>query len=496
MTSSSLNGELLSVLNQINIDEMLDAIKPDEYPPTKNGDDIASGRLFAEVFGSVVRYNKTAKSYFYYDGKVWNIDLENLIAFHLTKHLQKGLFRYIGRKGTDVDKNYMKFVEKMSVHNNRVTMIKEAKDFLFVDSTMWDARGELLNCQNGVYNLQTHEFIPHSPDFLLTKITNVEYNHDAKSEDWEKFIGEVTQSEEKKRYLQVKFGYGMTADTSEESFDILYGSTTRNGKSTTLETISYMLGSYAMNVNPETLLQKPRDSRSPSEDVARLNGCRFLVCPEPPKRMSFDVARLKTFTGGDTLTARFLNEKSFEFVPVFKLFLNTNYLPLVFDNTLFSSGRVRVITFDRHFSEKEQDKTLKRRLRTHDNLSGIFNWCLEGLKIYQREGVTVPQCIKDATSDYQESQDKISQFITDTLEKKTGGIIAINDLYPEYEKWCNDNGCYSERKQNFIEELKSKGLWRKTGTVKGKTKPNVIIGYDIKFKPSDEGEKIWDKTKC
>ncbi len=483
MDSSFMNEELQSVLYQIKIDDLLKKIKPDENYNTKSGDDIASGRLFAEVYRSAVRYDKKIKSFRYYDGKVWKIDDENLIAFHLTKVLYKGLYRYIGLKRSDVSKDFVSYVGKLTTRNKRETMLKESKDFLFVDSKIWDARGELLNCLNGVYNLHTHEFFDHSPEFFLTKITNVEYNPDAKSEDWEKFIEEVTQSKDKERYLQVKFGYGLTSDTSEESFDIIYGKTTRNGKSTVLETMTYILGSYAMNVNPETLIQKPRDSRSPSEDVARLNGCRFLVCPEPPKKMLFDVSRLKTFTGGDTVTARNPYEKSVEFVPCFKLFMNTNYLPVVTDNTLFSSGRVCVITFDRHFTEEEQDRTLKNRLRTPENVSGILNWCLEGLKIYQREGIVVPQCVKQATRDYSESQDKINQFIVDTLEEKTGGVLAVKDIYPKYSEWCKNNGYGVEGKKSFIEELKSKDIWKKTGTVNGKTVVNVIIGYDIAFVP-------------
>lgn len=480
MNNSNLNGEVLSVLNQINIDDILDTLKPDEYENTKNADDIASGRLFAEVFGNVIRYNITAKSYFYYDGKVWKIDDEGLISFHLTKVLQKRLYHYFAKK--DVSPQYTKYVGSLSSRHKREIMLKEAKDYNFVDSTMWDARGELINLQNGVYNLETHEFLPHSPDYLLTKIANVTYNPDAESEDWEKFIGEVTESKEKERYLQTKFGYGMTADTREESLDIIYGRTTRNGKSTVLETIAFMLGTYAQNVNPETLAQKPRDSRSPSEDVARLNGCRFLVCPEPPKKMVFDVARVKTFIGRDTLTARNLYEKSFEFIPCFKLFMNTNYLPVVTDDTLFSSGRVRVITFDRHFDEKEQDKTLKNRLKTPENMSGIFNWMLEGLKRYQSEGIIVPQCVLDATKEYRESQDKLNMFITDTLEERNDGVLTVKEVYSEYLLWCQNNGYYAEKKSNFIDELKNKGLWRKTGTVRGQTQRNVVVGYDFSDK--------------
>jgi len=43
-------------------------------------------------------------------------------------------------------------------------------------------------------------------------------------------------------YLQKAIGYGITADTSLETCFILYGATTRNGKSTLVETIMHMLG--------------------------------------------------------------------------------------------------------------------------------------------------------------------------------------------------------------------------------------------------------------
>jgi putative DNA primase/helicase len=198
--------------------------------------------------------------------------------------------------------------------------------------------------------------------------------------------------------------------------------------------------------------------------------------------MVFDVARVKTFIGRDTLTARNLYEKSFEFIPCFKLFMNTNYLPVVTDDTLFSSGRVRVITFDRHFDEKEQDKTLKNRLKTPENMSGIFNWMLEGLKRYQSEGIIVPQCILDATKEYRESQDKLNMFITDTLEEKNDGVLTVKEVYSEYLLWCQNNGYYAEKKSNFIDELKNKGLWRKTGTVSGQTRRNVVVGYDFSDK--------------
>ena len=93
-------------------------------------------------------------------------------------------------------------------------------------------------------------------------------------------------------------------------------------------------------------------------------------------RDRLSAALVKTLTGNDTITARFLHENGFEFQPQFKLFINTNHLPQVTDVTLFSSGRVKLIPFERHFSEQERDTGLKKELAKPASLSGILNCCL------------------------------------------------------------------------------------------------------------------------
>ena len=99
------------------------------------------------------------------------------------------------------------------------------------------------------------------------------YDPAARSELWIRFIDEVMQGDEEKiKYLQKAIGYGITADTSLETCFILYGATTRNGKSTLVETIMHMLGGssgYAMQMKPESLAQKQNnDSRQANGDIA------------------------------------------------------------------------------------------------------------------------------------------------------------------------------------------------------------------------------------
>lgn len=116
-----------------------------------------------------------------------------------------------------------------------------------------------------------------------------------------------------------------------------------------METFMRLMGDYGKTAKPDTIAQKQTVNGSgPSEDIARLVGVRFVNIPEPDKKLVLSAALVKTLTGNDTVTARFLNENSFEYRPQFKLFINTNHLPTVTDVTLFSSGRAKIIPFERH----------------------------------------------------------------------------------------------------------------------------------------------------
>jgi putative DNA primase/helicase len=220
-----------------------------------------------------------------------------------------------------------------------------------------------------------------------------------------------------------------------------------------------------------------------------LDGCRFLNVSEPPKRMLLDVTLLKQMTGRDPITARNLYEREFTFYPRFKLFMNTNHLPVVTDDDLFASDRINVITFDRHFTAKEQDKTLKDKLITPENVSGIFNWCLDGLKKFIDSGLEPPEPVKKATEDYKSDSDKIGKFINERLEKSETNPrknCKAGDVYFIYQGWCEANGYGCENKASFSAELKYKKIFAETGTVDDVTCKNVVRGYTIKIKESKE----------
>ena len=250
-----------------------------------------------------------------------------------------------------------------------------------------------------------------------------------------------------------------------------------------METYLRLLGEYGSTAVPDTIAQQYKpNGGGPSEDIARLAGARFVNMSEPDKKMVLSAAKVKQMTGNDTITARFLHENSFEYRPEFKLFINTNYLPQVTDITLFASGRVKVIPFERHFAESEQDRGLKAELAKPENLSGILNWCIEGLRLIDSEGFDAPGAVLAATDDYRMNSDKISRFLDEEMEADPLAETRTAEVYTRYKQWCEINGYRPENAANFKTLLSNAGDIQKRrprGSDRTASPVSLLNGYRL-----------------
>lgn len=441
--------------------------------------DAGFAQLFADLTHDTLRFNRTAREWFAYTGKAWKADPGALIAAREAKKFQRELLRYAAELSDDkLREMYIKAINRYSPYGQREALIRDARECFYMDREDLDRDNRLFNVLNGTLNLQDFSFHKHRASDLLTKIAGVNYAQNAQSCDWIRFLDDIMEgNQEKIGFLQRWVGYSLGGTAEEECCLFELGRTTRNGKGTLNYVILKLFGDYGLAAQPETLAQRKfKDSSRPSGDIARLDGCRFLNISEPPKNMLLDAALLKALTGRDLITARHLNEREFTFLPRFALTMNMNYLPFIDDDTLFGSGRIMVLEFTRHFKESEQDKTLKNRLTTPKNLSGILNWSLEGLKMYRAEGLNPPSCVIAATDEYRQSADEIGLFISECLTRSAGNISA-GAAYVRYCEWCKDNGFGSKSKSGFFMDLKQRNMFNACGTVNGKTAHNVVIGY-------------------
>lgn len=364
------------------------AIKLDELKILENNryakNDIGFGRLFADVFRDKAHYVEDRKKWFVFTGEHWESDNAGLRITELGKDLADGLFVYASKtEDENKRKTLLNWCGKWTTRKNRDIYIREAQSIYPMKMLHFDTNPFLFNCKNCTLDIRSGECHEHTPKDYITKISPVVYDQTAQSVRWNTFIDEIMSGDkEKAKYLQKSLGYSLTGDTTYECMFFFYGETTRNGKGTLVESILPVMGDYGITVRAETLAQKTKtDSHAPSEDIARLEGKRFANISEPGKGMLLNSSKIKNMTGNDTLNARFLNENSFDFKAQFKLYVNTNYLPIINDMTLFSSNRIIIIPFNRHFEAEEQDRSLKKKFKEPKTQSAILNWLIDGYRL-------------------------------------------------------------------------------------------------------------------
>ncbi|MBQ9516877.1 MAG: DNA primase [Eubacterium sp.] len=433
-------------------------------------------KVFASVFYCEARYVPERKAWFVYDGIRWQHDLGGLKVMEKSKQIAYCLVQYaMDKYGEDYD--YIKRAVRWHKRRFRETLIRDAASVNPMSIAEFDDNPYLLNFKNGTLDLQSGVFREHFYDDYITKCTNTEYDEKYRSKRFERFIDEVCGGDrDKAAYLQKALGYALCGANTQECLFILYGATTRNGKSTLMESVLGVMGEYACASNPETVALRQTNSNSPSEDIARLRGVRLVNISEPPQNLVLNAARVKTMTGSDTINARFLHENSFDFKPQFKMYINTNHLPVVNDTTLFASNRLHIIPFERHFAPEEQDRHLKEYFAGQDVKNAIGMWLVEGYFMYLAEGLTPPDSVKKATSDYEAASDKIKQFIDERLVREAGAATPTAEVYREYRNWCIGGGMQPLAQNKFSERLK------RYGEVKDKRKNGVVTKCLLSFK--------------
>lgn len=441
--------------------------------------ELRNANLFRLVYAGELAYVPEKKCWYYYNGTVWEPDTGALYAMQCCKQLAVTLPTYCAGIADDEKRAVcLKTAARWQQRRVRETILSDAKSEMAVSFSVFDADADLLNVQNGTIELNDRTFREHRPEDYLTRLAPVDYVPGCRSERFNRFIAEIMcDNAGLCGYLQRCFGYALSGHPREECLFLLYGATTRNGKSTLTESVMSVLGDYAAAVSPDSLAVKRVYSGAPNEDIARLKGVRLAAVSEPDSAMTFHASKVKTLTGRDTLTARYLHENSFEFRPQFRLFINTNYLPAVTDVTLFKSGRIRVIPFQRHFSEAEQDKSLKEAFARDEARSAILNWLLDGYELYRAMGLEAPEEAQRAVAEYARVSDKIGRFVEERLIKAPGQVVATTVLYEAYRAWSLANGEEPYAHKNFIMRLKQHETVKRKRI--GEKMPVCLYNYQI-----------------
>ncbi len=420
-----------------------------DYITTDSGN---ADRLIRE-HGQDFRYCEPLGGWLHWSGVRWQQD-ENAV-WDAAERVGKAILREAAEAEDRNDANRLWQHGRYTLSASGMRqMINLASKKVAVGAGLFDADPYLLNCLNGTVDLHTGELRDHRRDDLITKLALVLFNEDATAPTWDGFIRRVLPDEDVRVYVQKAVGQALTGKVPEQAFYVNHGFG-MNGKSTFFDTILTLLGDYAGTIDIDVLMARKQVGGT-SPELADLKGKRLVVASENQAGQRLNEGLIKRITGDRTVQARALYQAPMTFDRQFKLFMQVNHRPEIAGTDYAIWRRVRLIPWTARISNEEKDPRLLDKLE--QELPGILRWMLEGFKMYMAEGLEPPQAVEQATKDYRNDMDKLTQFINE--ECVTGGAnlyVPKNNLYSIYKAWCEAVGVHPEQKRKFGERMIEKG---------------------------------------
>jgi putative DNA primase/helicase len=424
---------------------------------------------FADKYRDDLRYCHHTGSWFRWDGQRWFKE-ETRLAFDWTRILCRDLNR--GR------------TEKLAKAATAAAVERFAQaDRVFaVTSRIWDADPWLLGTPQGTVDLRTGAVLQANRQDYITKMATVfpapqgETSHPL----WSRFIEESTDGNgELQRFLQQMAGYSLTGDTREHALFFVYGPG-GNGKSVFLNTLVNILGDYACTSAMDTFTASGTD-RHPT-DLAMLKGARLVSVSETEEGRAWAESRIKQLTGGDKISARFMRQDFFEYLPQFKLLIVGNHKPVLRNVDDAARRRFNIIPFIH--KPATPDKQLERKLRTE--YPAILRWMIDGCLDWQRHGLIKPKAVRQATQAYFDDQDLFGQWIEECCVVGRGEWEATAKLYASWKAYADTNGDRPGSIKSFSASMVKREFVADRKWVNGKAQ-RMFCGLAVRFNPEDSG---------
>lgn len=406
-------------------------------------------RLFGDEFRVVSYGNGDGGDFVSWNGKFWDDQNGNALALNSTKHISKMWFKRadsIETKFPDGEDNKVAIAKKKEINtwgfecessSRRTAMLKMAKSepAIRTPAAEFDSKHMLFNVQNGTLDLASGALLPHSREHMLTRVSGVSYDPNAKCPNFDAFIEDIIPDPETRRWVQKFFGYSLTGEIREHIFTVLVGEG-RNGKGTLLSLVKEIMGpKFAVAIDQSLIIDQSNEPHSTVKMTLR--GSRLAVAAETAKGAKFSTSKVKALASKDAIRARAMGKDEIEFIPTHKLLLQTNDVPHARASDRAFWARMRIIKFEKDYMGRE-DLTLEARLMSE--LEGILNWMVAGVKLWLEEGLAPSAEMQKSAKAEKDENDNFLQFIEDKCTFWGDGHVLYKDLYSSYVTWAKERG--------------------------------------------------------
>lgn len=324
----------------------------------------------------------------------------------------------------------------------------------YLDSTPPSADNVLINLKNGTFEINTKgtQLRPFNSKDFITYQLPFEYNPEAQAPIFQAYLNEVLPDAERQNVLAEYVGFLFIKHNSnrlkEEKALILYG-TGANGKSVFFEVISALLGD-------ENISNYSLQSLTNENGYFRAKLANKLVNYASEINGKLESSIFKQLVSGEPVEARLPYGEPFTLKQYAKLIFNCNELPKEVEQTNAFFRRFLIVPFDVTIPPEKQDKNLHVKIIDKE-LSGVFNWVLEGLnRLLDQKGFSNCTAAEEAVADYKKESDSVKMFVDENdYVISPNEFTLIKELYPHYRQYCAEDGFKPVSKLNFSKRLKN-----------------------------------------
>ncbi|MBG6110794.1 putative DNA primase/helicase [Flavobacterium sp. CG_9.10] len=375
-----------------------------------------------------------------YNGAYWSeIDKEQFQFFLGEVALKMGVEKFKGKIHTFKSDLFRQFMSDAFL-----TTPKSNKDEVLIN--LQNGTFEITPANRGLRNFDQKDFLTHQLSF--------EYDTVATAPLFQKYLDEVLPDKDKQKVLAEYMGYIFikTGILKLEKVLMLFGAGA-NGKSVFFEIISALLGSENMsNYSLQSLTNENGYHR------AKLSGKLLNYASEI--HSNFETSIFKQLASGEPIEARLPYGDPFTLNDYAKLMFNCNELPKEVEQTNAFFRRFLIMEFDVTIPESKQDKELSKKI-IETELSGVFNWVLEGLdRLLIQKNFSKCAAIDNARSEYEKQSDSVQLFINENgFEKSATKYILISEMHKMYKSFCIEDNYKPLGKSKFIQRLNHLNLF-------------------------------------
>ncbi|TVL95371.1 MAG: hypothetical protein CV087_24385, partial [Candidatus Brocadia sp. WS118] len=276
----------------------------------------------------------------------------------------KGVYEYGGE--IIIEKELEDMFQNELKNNDIVEVIGHIRRKTYVKKDQFDSNLDIVNLENGLYNIRTGQFTEHTPQYYSLSQKPFPYNPQARSKHFARFINAVTYQQDRTTAVDIIAYTFLRYPNKHEQYFILIG-VGANGKSVYTGIITALHG-------PENISNVPlKDLVKGDFGLGDLENKAVNIDTELSTRFVQDMSILKKLTGRAPIRIDVKHKQAHDAILHSKLIFNTNQFP---DNPDDSDARFRrevTLPFPNQFIGEEEDPDLLDKLTTKEELSGIFN---------------------------------------------------------------------------------------------------------------------------